>query len=86
MPLGRVHQLLCVACRVAVMTEYPYPERRCGYTTTALRAEDKKRVHVSCTNDPGNEDCETGVHYDRFVFIRFGEQGRLRAGKQGQVG
>lgn len=86
MPLGKTHHVLCVACHTAVMTEYPYPERRCGYTTTTLRVEDGKRVHVSCTNEVGNESCKTGVHYDRYVFIRFEAAGRLRSDEQGRTG
>lgn len=86
MPLGRTHQVLCVACRTAVKTLYPYGEKRCGYTTSARRAEDGKIIHVSCTNETGNEQCGRGVHYDRNVQLRFEARGTLRATRTGHTG
>lgn len=86
MPLGKTHAVLCVACRMAVSTEYAYPERRCGHTLSVRRAEDDKVIHVSCTNDDGNADCGRGVHYDRYVQLRFGARDALRSGKDGQIG
>jgi hypothetical protein len=86
MPIGRVHHVLCVACRIGVTTLYAYDERRCGHTSSTSRAEDGKLMHVSCTSPEGNEDCKRGVHYDRYVQMRFEEQGRLRASQDGQTG
>ena len=85
MPLGRTHHVLCVACRKAVKTLYPYEEDRCGYTTTARRAEDGKVIHVSCTNDAGNEQCGGGVHYDRNVELQFEAHKKLRARRDGST-
>ncbi len=86
MPIGRVHTLLCVACRKAVTTLYPYDERRCGFTTTADRPEDGKIVHVSCTNPEGNATCGEGVHYDKNVKLEFKAHGKLRASRDGHTG
>lgn len=86
MPIGRVHQVLCVSCRVAVSTLYAYEERRCGYTTTEQRAEDGKLIHVSCTSEEGNSDCGRGVHFDRYVQMKFTGQAILRASRTGQTG
>ena len=83
MPLGRTHHVLCVACRTSVKTLYPYEERRCGFTMTARRAEDNKVIHVSCTQDEGNEHCKAGVHYDRNVQMKFEARRRLRASRDG---
>ncbi len=86
MPIGRTHHLLCVACRKAVTTLYPYEENRCGFTTTANRPEDNKIVHVSCTEDEGNAKCLEGVHYDRNVDLKFKAHGKLRATRDGHTG
>lgn len=86
MPLGKIHQVLCVACCVAATTLYPYEERRCGCTTTARRTEDDVLIHVSCTNPEGNKDCERGVHFDRYVQLGFKSQGKLRASRSGETG
>jgi hypothetical protein len=86
MPLGKVHQVLCVACCTAVTTLYAYEERRCGYTTTSRRQEDDMLVHVSCTNAEGNKDCAKGVHFDRYVQLRFGSRGTLKATRDGSTG
>lgn len=86
MPLGKVHQVLCVACRMSVTTLYAYDERRCGFTMAATRAEDGKLIHVSCTNDEGNDHCAAGVHYDRYVCLRFDEHGRLKTSNDGATG
>jgi hypothetical protein len=80
MPLGKVHSVLCVACRLAVITLYAYPDQRCGLTTTAPR-QDGGLSHVSCTHDEGHE----GSHYDRYVEIRFEARGKLRAAREGQT-
>ena len=85
MPLGRTHQVLCVACRKPVKTLYPYEEDRCGYTTTA-RTREGKVIHVSCTEDTGNEQCGVGVHYDRNVELRFEAHKKLRARRDGSTG
>jgi hypothetical protein len=85
MPIGKVHAVLCVPCNLAVTTEYAYPERRCGYTTTA-RSGEGKLIHVSCTNTSGNESCGRGVHYDSFVFMHFETRGRLWSQQQGETG
>ena len=81
MSLGKTHRLLCVACRTVVTTEYPYPERTCGYQTSVR--ENSGTIHVCCTQDEGNEDCGRGVHYDRFVQRRFEVRGSLRASNDG---
>jgi hypothetical protein len=86
MPLGKVHQVLCVACRTAVTTLYAYEERRCGYTTTAGRPEDGKLIHVSCTNTEGSKDCGKGLHFDRYVQLRFTQRGKLKATRTGSTG
>jgi hypothetical protein len=86
MPLGKTHHVLCVACRTAVTTLYPYEERRCGFTTTTRRAEDDKIIHVSCTEDEGNDRCTGGVHYDRNVQLKFKAHGRIRATRDGHTG
>lgn len=86
MPIGRTHRVLCVACGTGVTTLYSYEDRRCGLTATKQRAEDGKLIHVSCTNPQGNTDCGRGVHFDRYVQIRFTEQGKLRARRDGQTG
>lgn len=86
MPLGKIHQVLCVACGLAVTTEYAYDERRCGYTTTTLRPDGGKRVHVSCTNPEGNNECGGGVHFDRYIQLSFRYIGGLRRGITGDTG
>jgi len=86
MPLGRVHQVLCAACCAPVTTLYAYEERRCGYTTTAGRAEDGKLIHVSCTNAEGNKNCARGVHFDRYVQLRFSGRSTLKTARDGQTG
>lgn len=85
MPLGKIHQLLCTVCRIPVTTEYSYPENRCGHTTTVDRAEDAKLIHVSCTNASGNKDCRRGVHYDKFVQLKFKARDTLKAANDGQT-
>lgn len=86
MPLGKVHQVLCAACCTSVTTLYAYEERRCGYTTTAGRAEDGKLIHVSCTSPEGNKDCSRGVHFDRYVQMKFKSRDLLRAKRDGATG
>jgi hypothetical protein len=86
MPLGKVHQVLCVACCTAATTLYAYEERRCGYTTTRRRAGDDEEIHVSCTNPEGNKDCGDGVHYDKYMCIRFEGRTTLRAMRTGSTG
>jgi hypothetical protein len=86
MPLGKTHHVLCVACRTPVTTLYPYEENRCAFTTTARRAEDDKLMHVSCTEAPGNDRCEAGVHYDRNVQMKFRNHARLKATRDGHTG
>lgn len=83
MPLNRVHEVLCIACQAPARTLYAYDERRCGYTGSTRR--DDELVHVSCTNDEGNKDCGGGVHYDKYMQLRFEGRKRLRAGRAGQV-
>lgn len=86
MPIGKVHHVLCVACRIPVTTLYSYEEKRCGYTTTTRRAEDDKLIHVSCTQPDGHKDCAKGLHFDRYVQLRFGGRGSLRASRTGETG
>lgn len=86
MTLHKTHSVLCVPCNAGVTTEYAYPERRCGYTSFVRRPGERKLIHVSCTNDEGNKDCARGVHYDRYVQLRFEAPGKLRAGQEGQIG
>ena len=83
MTLGKTHRLLCVACRLAVLTEYPYPERICGYQTTLV--EESGVIHVCCTQDEGNESCGRGVHYDRYVQRQFKTRGRLKSTDDGKT-
>ena len=86
MPTTRAHCLLCVACRTSVVTLYAYPDRRCG--VRGVSAQNAVRVQVSCTNLPGNTDCEGGVHYDQCALAKFeaAGAGALRAGSLGQTG
>lgn len=84
MPSGRVHHVLCVACRAPATTLYAYPEPRCGIAAVVIR--DGARIAVSCTEAPGNRDCGLGVHYDGHVLLRFESAGTLRAARQGQTG
>ncbi len=91
MPLGRVHHVLCVACRTSVTTLYAYEPQPgspayCGYTTTVRRPEDDKLLHVSCTEGTGNERCETGVHFDKYVQVKFEGRGKLGASRHGHTG
>lgn len=85
MPLGKVHSILCTTCRIPVTTMYAYDERRCGYTTRTRRPEDQKLMHVSCTQAEGNKDCASGVHFDKFIQLRFKAAGRLQAGSEGST-
>jgi hypothetical protein len=79
MPLGKTHSVLCVSCRLPVVTLYAYPEKRCGYTTTHPGTD--QLIHVSCTQDEGH----AGKHYDKFVCVRFAARAKLSAGAQGQT-
>lgn len=83
MPLNKVHKVLCPVCNEPVTTLYAYEERRCGFTR--LVSDENSQVHVSCTRDPGNKDCARGVHFDKFVQVRFTGRGKLRASREGQV-
>jgi hypothetical protein len=84
MPLGRAHRVLCVTCRIAVITLHAYPEPRCGAKATV--AVPAGRVRVSCTQPPGSADCDAGVHHDKMTGTWFEASGALRAGRQGQTG
>jgi hypothetical protein len=83
MPLNRTCAVLCVACRKSVVTEYAYPERACGHQASVR--EGSGTVHLCCTVEPGNENCEAGVHYDGKMSREFRVPGKLRASEEGQT-
>lgn len=83
MPLGKVHSVLCTTCQEAVVTEYAYPERRCGYTTATRR--EGRLIRISCTNSENSPECQGGAHFDRLMQFSFASPGRLHSRGEGQV-
>lgn len=85
MPAGKRHELLCATCNQAVHTLYSYPDRACG-AESVLPGPGSLNTHVSCTREPGNEQCERGVHYDEFIKARFFSAIPVRKGAWGNIG
>jgi hypothetical protein len=84
MAAGRSHDVLCVPCGRAVRTLFAYPERACGAESTVAAGD--QLMHVSCTSEPGNTSCSTGVHYDEFSKASFRTSVRVQKGSWGNTG
>jgi len=83
MPVGTEHPVLCITCRLAVVTTLAYPERCCSARGWA--AVEGTRIQVSCTQVVGT--CITGLHIDSVVRVEFSARDyRLTARREGKTG
>jgi hypothetical protein len=80
MAIGKIHQVLCPTCRTAEHTMYVYPNNVCG-----TEGSNPTNMHLLCTNEPGNDLCAGGVHYDSTQFATFRGLPGLKARRDGET-
>jgi hypothetical protein len=83
MPAGIEHPVLCVTCRLGVVTVAAYPEGCCAALGWAWVGQ--LYLRVSCTR--GKKMCKTGLHLDACADAEFfaGEP-KLTGFREGKTG
>lgn len=80
MAIGKIHHVLCPACRVAVHTTMIYPDHVCG-----VEGLSQDQVHLRCTEPEGTKSCTHGLHHDKEMNVRFKAVPVLRARRTGET-